>query len=389
MKPLRANLSPSARGSLGLPCLAAACLLGLLLAGCGSDDRPGASRPAAPRKVLSDLHERGEDDRAGQTRPRSASDLRAEAKIEHMLAKAGVTKKTGTVDPFHASTPLHDAAAMGDLDEVRRLLDEGADLTVADSDRSKPIHIAASRGHVEVVALLIERGADPRAEERPRPDSEPIHAAAANGSAEVVVLLLDNAVPVDAPDNVGSTPLHAAALAGDAAMVELLLSRGASLSAKNRAGFTPLHTAAYGGDVEVARILLDAGAPIDERENAGTTALYMAAQEGNGETALLLIERGADINMRFPYSTITYRAAARGHKEIADMLLAHGGKWKLPPPEPGEEVFRPARDPRIIVPGNQKRRGGGFKVKRKNPPAALEATEVPAASAEPEVGDEG
>ena len=52
------------------------------------------------------------------------------------------------------------AAARGQLDAVRLLLDRGADPSVPDSAGTAPLMLAAGGGHAAVVRELVARGAD-------------------------------------------------------------------------------------------------------------------------------------------------------------------------------------------------------------------------------------
>lgn len=52
------------------------------------------------------------------------------------------------------------AASEGDVEGIRRLVAQGADVNAADYDGRTPIHLAASEGQHEVVAYLISQGVD-------------------------------------------------------------------------------------------------------------------------------------------------------------------------------------------------------------------------------------
>ncbi|HXV76064.1 MAG TPA: ankyrin repeat domain-containing protein, partial [Candidatus Polarisedimenticolaceae bacterium] len=68
----------------------------------------------------------------------------------------------------HADTghDLRVAARSGDLAEVRRLVEAGADVDAADSWGTTPLLLAAKQQQVDVVRYLLAKAADPDARER-------------------------------------------------------------------------------------------------------------------------------------------------------------------------------------------------------------------------------
>ncbi len=62
-------------------------------------------------------------------------------------------------------TPLMHAAAMGNIEFVKELLEEGADVDTRGPRGSTALMFAAGSGHVEIVKLLIESGANVSLEE--------------------------------------------------------------------------------------------------------------------------------------------------------------------------------------------------------------------------------
>jgi len=58
------------------------------------------------------------------------------------------------------ATPLGNAAEQGDLEQVTRLLDGGADPNEGDAAGVTALHQAAAKGHLEIVKALVEAGAD-------------------------------------------------------------------------------------------------------------------------------------------------------------------------------------------------------------------------------------
>ncbi len=58
------------------------------------------------------------------------------------------------------------ASAKGDLEEVRKLVAQGADYNASDYDGRTPIHLAAAEGHGDVVSYLLDLRATPNPVDR-------------------------------------------------------------------------------------------------------------------------------------------------------------------------------------------------------------------------------
>lgn len=86
---------------------------------------------------------------------------------------------------------LHEAAKKGNLDEVKHLIEEGADVNVKDENSDTPLYIAVGQGHKDIAELLILKGAN-----------------------------------VNAAGHKGWTPLASAAYSGYKDLAELLIKHG-------------------------------------------------------------------------------------------------------------------------------------------------------------------
>lgn len=160
----------------------------------------------------------------------------------------------------HPGLDIFEAAAVGDAERARELLD--ADPTLASAfapDGFHPLGLAAFFRHTGVLRLLIERGADVAAPARNPLAVTALHSAVASDAAPV-----------------------------DLALVEALLDAGAPVNVPHQGGGTPLHTAAFTGDAAVARMLLDRGADPLQRTDDGKTAVDIARERGHGDVARML-----------------------------------------------------------------------------------------------------
>ncbi|PMD61429.1 ankyrin, partial [Hyaloscypha bicolor E] len=144
----------------------------------------------------------------------------------------------------------------GHVEVVRLLLDQGADVIVADKHGWTPLISAASNGKVDVVKLLL-------AVDRVEPDLKdrtgrtPLFYAAKNGNKAIIELLLAiNRVDVDSRDYYNSTPLSIAARMGHGDVVALFLTKGHALNIEDNFGRTPLWWAKKNGYLEIADLLL-------------------------------------------------------------------------------------------------------------------------------------
>lgn len=149
-----------------------------------------------------------------------------------------------------ADVDIFEAAAMGDADRVRALLDRDPDLANAFAeDGFGPLGLAAFFGHEPVVRLLLARGARVDQVSANAMRVMPLHSATAARSVPIARLLLEHGAPADAGQGAGGdfTPLMEAALNGQTEMVELLLEYGAVAGLRDEKGLTAADHARQSG----------------------------------------------------------------------------------------------------------------------------------------------
>jgi ankyrin repeat protein len=279
--------------------------------------------------------------------------------------------------PGIGEPPLLYAARRGQEDEVRRLLQEGADVDAQDMAEGRGALLSAVLGaHLEVARLLLSAGARldrmdhqgvmaaeaasrsrsvrgggakgeraqalwdeveaaieaalSRAPRAPGAAAEAaLRLAAAEGRAAQVAEFLSAGARADAPDPWNTSALGFAALRGHAALIGPLLKAGADPARRTRRQLyfdrlelhSPLGWAVLRGHAAVVAALAAHGVPIDLPDPWGDTPLMVAARHNRAEVIEALLSAGANLAHR---NRRGQRAAdiaqASGHAALAQRL---------------------------------------------------------------------
>jgi hypothetical protein len=136
------------------------------------------------------------------------------------------------------------------------------------------LHRAAMGRNLDQVRQLLDQGADPNVRQRTF-FGTPLQYAAANGGLDVVALLVEHGAVVDAADSSGRTPLMWAAWKGQTDVVRALLDAAADIQLSSGSQWTALHFAADKGHLDTARLLIERGASTNAKTIDGKTPLDM------------------------------------------------------------------------------------------------------------------
>jgi len=140
-----------------------------------------------------------------------------------MTRKQPKRKERPGVDRY-GRTPMHEAALVGDIPEMTRLLSAGADPNASDDDGWTPLHVAVQNWHLDVVNALLAAGAN-----------------------------------VNAQDVHGNTPLSTAVFnsRGRGDLIVVLRRHGADPALQNHHGITPVGLARTIANYDVAQYFVD------------------------------------------------------------------------------------------------------------------------------------
>jgi ankyrin repeat protein len=217
---------------------------------------------------------------------------------------------------------LHQAAADGDMEQVKLLISKGADVNAGPWTA---LQTAVEEGRTDIAELLIQNGADINVEENGMPLS---HYVLSWGKEDMVELFLAKGADFNWKDKGGVTALHYAAANGQQKITELLLAKDFKVNERDdEYSFTPLHYAARFGHKNVAELLIAKGAAINAKDKWGYQPIHWAAQHDRLNVVELLIVKGADINAKTSLGqTPLQLAQERRNTKTIELLSKHGAQ---------------------------------------------------------------
>ena len=182
----------------------------------------------------------------------------------------------------------------GNQQEIRKLLEQGAQVDASNPKGSTALMLAANNGHLQAVKLLLSKGADVNAANEN--GSTALMVASYKGKLEIAKLLLSKGASVYAGTDGGVTALSAAKEANHKDVVKVLELYGARRAETEPEG--QLIAEASAGNAEQVKKLLDSGVSPNISDPQGWTPIIHAAGRGQIGVVQLLLDRGAEVNAR-------------------------------------------------------------------------------------------
>ncbi|XP_010871084.1 cyclin-dependent kinase 4 inhibitor D [Esox lucius] len=139
-----------------------------------------------------------------------------------------------------AGKSLTTAAAKGNTDEVRKILEECRVPADTVNEFGKTALQVMMMGNSNVACLLLEHGANPNITDKR--GISPAHDAAHTGFLDTLQVLVEFGASVNTADHSGSLPIHVAVREGYRDIVEFLAPRS-NLKHPNASGETPVDLA--------------------------------------------------------------------------------------------------------------------------------------------------
>ncbi|NXI29830.1 MYPT2 phosphatase, partial [Sterrhoptilus dennistouni] len=198
------------------------------------------------------------------------------------------------------------------LDMVKFLVENGADVNQQDNEGWTPLHAVASCGYLNIAEFLISHGAN---------------VAAVNSEGEVPSDIAEEAAMKDLlleQVKKQGVDLELSRKEEEQQMLQdarQWLNSGRIEDVKQpRTGATALHVAAAKGYSEVMRLLIQAGFNLNVQDNDGWTPLHAAAHWGVKEACSILAEALCDMDIRNKLGQTPFDVADEGLVEHLEML---------------------------------------------------------------------
>jgi len=207
------------------------------------------------------------------------------------------------------TTPVHQAAATGDVDKINFLTDAGLDLWNTDRAGYNFIHIAAFNNKTNIILHYLKRGtvtaeispSELDVDRRCKANGKTaLHVAANRGHVESFMALLNCGADITALDNGRWTALHDAVVCRNdraaSTLIRAICSNTPSLALSLTSDKeTPLHVAARHGQLQAVQMLLEVSADscseaLSMQDNDGWTPLHSAIESRRPEVIRLVID---------------------------------------------------------------------------------------------------
>lgn len=206
---------------------------------------------------------------------------------------------------------LHEAVKAGDTVAVIRLISQGANIEIIDSEGLRPLIWAVRCDNGRIVRIFLNEGANVNKEGR----SEDPGLNRSLGSRAIARPLLNPG----SEDSGDEPPLSCSIRLGHGAITEILLDRAGIEEWDG--GRVSLHLAVRWGHESIVKLLLDRGADIGGGGWLKYSALHRAMDFNHKAIVELLLDRGADIEARGSSGAVLHRAVCLGHLKIVHLLL--------------------------------------------------------------------
>lgn len=185
-----------------------------------------------------------------------AKDIPLMEKLFQDGADINVSLREGT------TTPIAEAAYLGDLKVVEYLISKGARVSGNQTFPNSPIYFAIFKGHLAVVSRFLDLGVEPNYSWTDRNGGTLLIAAAQFGQLEVVKLLVKRGADINFCGNGDFSPMYRSIIYDRFSIFEFLLNKGACLNEQDRVALSEVEWEKVKSDEKYIELLKKKGCSI-------------------------------------------------------------------------------------------------------------------------------
>ncbi|XP_076083369.1 uncharacterized protein LOC143054293 isoform X2 [Mytilus galloprovincialis] len=213
-------------------------------------------------------------------------------------------------------TPLYEACINGDIDTVKLLIRNRADVNMKTDSDEMPLVAACQQGHGFLIQMLIDKGADV---------DDALCCAAHKGYDRTIKILLHKGGNIGYKGVNGKSLLSLAWEQGSTKAVKFLLEKGADFREIDVKGKTLMHDACNTGSVDLVQILLDKGLDLIICDKNGRYPLADSVKKGFNDLSKFLIKQRCPIaTSEEDIETAMMSVFKSGNKELLKLLVENG-----------------------------------------------------------------
>ncbi|KAK3588344.1 hypothetical protein CHS0354_040103 [Potamilus streckersoni] len=244
--------------------------------------------------------------------------------VADALAQLFVDLLRGVPGTVPGEITLVQAAAKGDLETVKSILEKSPDKVNMQIESKTSLHLASYEGRKEVVMYLLQKKADIEMEDNEGDTA--LHYAAYGKEEGTLSVLLDHGAKIDKQNKKGQTALHIAIGKASFPCTRQLIKKGANVTIKDKDQDTPMHDAIIQKESQpdlVKFVLQSKTADYTITNRKGFNILHFATLRNFKQAVEIITSRKKGIvNVQMSEGfTALHIAAANDHVEIASFLI--------------------------------------------------------------------
>lgn len=213
-------------------------------------------------------------------------------------------------------TKLHIAIKNQDINMIKKLIEQGADINIRAEYNYTPIQYACLSNNYEAVKILLENNANILNEEL-------LHIVCVLGNQRLLKLLIEYGCNVNELDKYGRTPAYWAVQEDNLTCLKILYEQGANFSIKGENEETLLYFATGEKNIVIVQYLLNIGMKNDIND-INFPPLILATNYNDKDMVKLLLDNGANINLKDNFgNTALTNSIYYANYEITKLLLEY------------------------------------------------------------------